>query len=660
MDLFTEKMKMVTAVVLKSRSEAVVRALVGEGVTDFVHLSDYDEKSAAALTDHAPEVPAIVLSDLRNRAEALLRSAGLPVPSLKGCDLPAEGHPDVEGAKLMLDRLSGAMTAVREEQKTVSQRQAAVKEIQSYLKDGKKEYLDLRTGKVSPKAREELAVSLLPINGIVFSSRQNTAVLTLSRDAARLTKALSAAGFVQSEDPEQIDKAWEDSHAGIIARVKALEEENAQLMEKSRSRILKKKDELEALYISLATGEICSHAESYLSQTRDTCVITGWVPAFRQEEVEATIRSAAGESCILEWTDDSEVERDRVPVAMKSSSILAPFERLVKNYSTPEYGSVNPTPFTALTYMIMFALMFADLGQGFVLLMIGLVGKYLYKKNPMKKDGLISRGLCDLLLYLGPASMVGGIVFGSTFGYSIFPALWFNYHQVVNGHATGAVSSVYDILGITIKFGIAVIFLGLFLNWVNLFMKKRWIELIFDKNGLVGGCMYAVGIILCFGFVETGYKTISLTPVMAAILVICLLMLIAKGPISAVINAKKGHKESLGQVIIDTVMDFLVEVLEIFSGFLSNTLSFMRVAGLGIAHVSLMTAFEQMAGMTGNIAAEILIMILGNVLVIAIEGLSAGIQSLRLNYYEFYTKYFTGHGIAYQPFGLDGKIRIDR
>ena len=172
--------------------------------------------------------------------------------------------------------------------------------------------------------------------------------------------------------------------------------------------------------------------------------------------------------------------------------------------------------------------------------------------------------------------------------------------------------------------------------------------------------MYAVGIILCFGFVETGYKTISLTPVMAAILVICLLMLIAKGPISAVINAKKGHKESLGQVIIDTVMDFLVEVLEIFSGFLSNTLSFMRVAGLGIAHVSLMTAFEQMAGMTGNIAAEILIMILGNVLVIAIEGLSAGIQSLRLNYYEFYTKYFTGHGIAYQPFGLDGKIRIDR
>ena len=106
-------------------------------------------------------------------------------------------------------------------------------------------------------------------------------------------------------------------------------------------------------------------------------------------------------------------------------------------------------------------------------------------------------------------------------------------------------------------------------------------------------------------------------------------------------------------------MDFFVEVLEIFSVFLSNTLSFMRVAGLGIAHIALMTAFQDMADMTGNIAAEIIIMILGNVIVIAIEGLSAGIQSLRLNYYEFFTKYFTGHGVAYEPVGLKSRIVID-
>ena len=80
----------------------------------------------------------------------------------------------------------------------------------------------------------------------------------------------------------------------------------------------------------------------------------------------------------------------------------------------------------------------------------------------------------------------------------------------------------------------------------------------------------------------------------------------------------------------------------------------MRVAGLGIAHVSLMTAFSDMAGLTSNVFFQILIMIAGNVLVIALEGLSAGIQSLRLNYYEFFTKYFTGRGIAFEPVGLKG------
>ena len=105
--------------------------------------------------------------------------------------------------------------------------------------------------------------------------------------------------------------------------------------------------------------------------------------------------------------------------------------------------------------------------------------------------------------------------------------------------------------------------------------------------------------------------------------------------------------------MIDTLMEFIIQMLEIFSGFLANTLSFMRVAGLGIAHVSLMTAFQDMAAMTGP-AFGVVIIILGNVLVTVLEGLSAGINSLRLNYYEFFTKYFTGHGIAYTPIGLSG------
>jgi V/A-type H+-transporting ATPase subunit I len=102
-------------------------------------------------------------------------------------------------------------------------------------------------------------------------------------------------------------------------------------------------------------------------------------------------------------------------------------------------------------------------------------------------------------------------------------------------------------------------------------------------------------------------------------------------------------------------MEWIVEMLEVFSGYLANTLSFMRVAGLGIAHVSLMTAFFEIGRMIGNGSYNIgsyIVLLFGNLLVIVLEGLSAGIQSLRLNYYEFFSKYFSGSGIAYTPVSL--------
>jgi V/A-type H+/Na+-transporting ATPase subunit I len=73
-----------------------------------------------------------------------------------------------------------------------------------------------------------------------------------------------------------------------------------------------------------------------------------------------------------------------------------------------------------------------------------------------------------------------------------------------------------------------------------------------------------------------------------------------------------------------------------------------------------MVAFEDMAAMTNNIVFSILIMVIGNVLVLALEGLSAGIQSLRLNYYEFFTKYFTGCGVAYSPVGINSRIQLKK
>jgi V/A-type H+-transporting ATPase subunit I len=204
-------------------------------------------------------------------------------------------------------------------------------------------------------------------------------------------------------------------------------------------------------------------------------------------------------------------------------------------------------------------------------------------------------------------------------------------------------------LGITIYFGIAIIFIGLILNWINLIKKKEIIQLIFSKNGILGAFLFAVGIYVGFAFVKSNYTAFPSNPALPYLIGIPLLILLFRVPVEHHIEKKEGA------FFLDSIMEWIVLVLEIFSGYLANTLSFMRVAGLGIAHVSLMAAFSDIAKLTDSVIGKLLIFVLGNVLVIALEGLSAGIQSLRLNYYEFFTKFFVGEGRRYSPISLETK-----
>jgi len=307
-----------------------------------------------------------------------------------------------------------------------------------------------------------------------------------------------------------------------------------------------------------------------------------------------------------------------------------------------------------IAYLCMFGLMFADVGQGLVLMLVGLLGKYGYKKNPLKKDGMISRNLTDLLIYLGLSAMIFGALFGSYFGLELLPALWFNYEAVVAGHAGDGslITDVYGILGLTIKFGIIIIYTGLVLNWINLFRKKSYLQLTLDKNGLLGGILFGIGLYMGFAFVESGYRSFPSDPWIAPVITILLVLLFLRGFLAYYISVKQGgERHDLGAVTMDVVMEWFVDILEIFTGYLSNTLSFMRVAGLGIAHAALMQSFKELSSLADGFGG-VMIFILGNILVIVLEGLSSGIQSLRLNYYEFFSRYFTGKGVAYQPLGL--------
>ncbi len=659
MSMFTEKMMMLTAVVLESDKENVVKALLSKGVMEFVRIDSLPKEDMAKLQQHASAVPRASLTDMRVRIETLLREGNIQLPDIEKADISKLPPLDMDSSRRLVDRISGSLQTIRNRQRDISKRLNEYAELVRYRKEDKEHFLDLRVGTAS-KGAKDLAQRIEAIGGVFLSSEPYIS-LTLRRDSQRVSDTMDKFGWIESTDPEDQKSAADEVFGEIKRRQEALEGELESLRKTARGRIAEKQEALIGMWLNVRIHELCEHVEARFSYTRNTALFSGWIPAASRDDVENTIYASSGGRCIIEWTDAADVDRERIPVKMTSPQILRPFRRMVDNYSTPEYGSINPTPFTAVAYLAMFALMFADLGQGFVLLLAGIIGTQYYKRNPLRKDGLLSRYLCNLLLYLGPASMVGGILFGSCFGLPLFPALWFEYEAIVAGHEVeGLITTVYDILGITIWFGVIVIATGLILNWINLSRKRRFMELVFDKNGLVGGVLYAIGIWFANGFVSSGYSTFPSAPWFFPVLITALAILFMKGPAEYIVKKRKGEDAgSVGHLITETIMDFLVQVLEIFSGFLSNTLSFMRVAGLGIAHASLMSAFYQMAAMPGNPIAYAAIAIAGNILVIVLEGLSAGIQSLRLNYYEFFTKYFTGKGIAFEPVGLKSRISAD-
>ena len=255
-----------------------------------------------------------------------------------------------------------------------------------------------------------------------------------------------------------------------------------------------------------------------------------------------------------------------------------------------------------------------------------------------------------------------GVLFGSYFGVTLFPAQWFNFHAIVFGHDSGnaLIQDVYDILAITIYFGITVILLGLAFNWINLIKTRNWFELVFDKGGILGGWMYVGGIYIASYMVSHNYKEFPAGWILFLLAGLPALALLAKEPLHIMQHKKHGPapdeaNTGTAMLVMNGLMEWIVELLEIFSGYLSNTLSFMRVAGLGIAHVCLMDAFSEMAGGTPGVVAAV-ILVFGNALVIGLEGLSAGIQSLRLNYYEFFTKFFHGTGQLHTPISLRSKL----
>ena len=673
--IFPTPMKQLIAVVLEQDVDEVTRSLLDAGLMHFINIRNLvggtDPESADMLNNLDEQSGQHLISEARRKIESILGLADINPGSSENLDIKMLSPVDLGQTQEIIDRIGAAIEQKRSRQNEIQQEILRMQDIgkqtalfgnmQEGIRAGSRfSYLSMQTGAVPAGADEAFEKDMKKYPSVVVpveQSEDRTAyfVVTMKRDDKQINELLAAHDWQDMEIASHLENIGDDVQHNISEKIVRLQKEQIKLAGEMRETVTLQTDQLLDLWANLRMNELYAKLRSYFSKTSRTVLFSGWVPASKKEIIEKRINRACKKGCYLEWQKPSNSKdlESSVPVELKSPEFLSPFKMLVQNFAVPEYGTINPTPFVALSYLVMFGLMFGDAGQGMVLAIIGFLGMRFYQKRNNVRQ------IFTLLVWCGFAAIVAGILFGSYFGTQLFRPLWFDYHGIVSGHGGSVyVSSIYDVLAITLYFGISIISLGLLINWINLIAKKRWFELVFDKGGLLGGIIYGAGVWAAIFFVKHAYRELPDVKLLFLLLGLPVIALAFKAPIAYLRDREHRHAFSIF-TLIDFGMEWIVEILEIFSGYLANTLSFMRVAGLGIAHESLMIGFFQIAGMVGGTGGfsiwSVLVLVLGNALVLALEGLGAGIQSLRLNYYEFFSKYFSGRGVTYSPISIRNK-----
>ena len=670
--IFTTEMVQLFGVALGRDSQRLAEALLREGCMQFVQTSEYEGENQAGVSVNQNQVQLAVISELRKRIEGFLHTASVIPLVPKDVDVNNRVSVDIAKESSLLNQISAQRDGVRDKQRSINQEILKLEDIKRQMKlygtdipdlrlATKSSLISMQVGKLPASNLNQLETGLkdflsFSVPMAVEGNIAHRLLISMKRDKSEINKVLVKAGWVEVELPNEKHLVDKNIFEEISSKIEKLNIEQKELETKAKEIVNNEVARLEKTWVNLWVNELFHRIQINFESSSRTIVFTGWLPASKKTKLTKRIMEACQGRCHLEWNDvdSKDVLGDDVPVEMKNPKFLEPFQMLVSNFGIPKYGTIDPTAFVMPLYLSMFGLMFADIGHGLIFVILGFLGTYFLRNNDQKR-GMYN--LSWLMVWCGFSSVLFGFLFGSFLGMEIIKPLWFDYHGIMSGHGSGnsMVRSISDILAITLYFGIFVITLGLIFNWVNIIRTRQWGELLFDKGGILGGWIYGGGIYIAFYYVLHGYKLFPESRNVFLLVGVPSLIFLLKEPYHF-FKHKKADEKLGPATIMNFLMYWVVELLEIFSGYLSNTLSFMRVAGLGIAHVCLMISFFTLAEMTSGIAS-VAILVLGNILVIGLEGLSAGIQALRLNYYEFFTKFFHGTGKLYTPISLNSKIK---
>lgn len=403
-------------------------------------------------------------------------------------------------------------------------------------------------------------------------------------------------------------------------RQENLRRQKEQLESEAREMVAAEAQTLCDVYAFLAEQARTATIRKYAAHTRESFYVVGWVAASDVPDIE---RALAGEPDVLLVEEEPGIiEKASPPIKLKNLRIFRPFESFVGMYGLPSYNELDPTALFALTYILMFGIMFGDAGHGLVLAIAG----FLYYRWKKADIGAV-------VSLAGVASIVFGIMYGSVFGNETF--LKEHVGSVV---LITPMEQINLILIATVALGVCIIFLSMFVNLLNAAKNRNWGQLLFHQNGVAGMVFYGSVLLLAVSIL-TGMVHVN-TAVMAALIVVSLLCIFMKEPLG---NLAAGKKDWMPENIGDFILSNFFELFEIILSYATNTISFVRLGAFALAHAGMMSVvfiFADMAGAAGSWA----VLVVGNILVMGLEGLVVGIQALRLEFYEMFSRFFTGDG----------------
>ncbi|HLT00199.1 MAG TPA: V-type ATPase 116kDa subunit family protein [Acholeplasma sp.] len=382
------------------------------------------------------------------------------------------------------------------------------------------------------------------------------------------------------------------------------------------------KGELEFLYLMY-------EARKHVVGLGDRISISGFIEEKRVQQFRTYFEGI--ETLEIDVDDADSDGRFQPPTKLKNNWFSKPFQVFVEMYGTPTYGDVDPTNFLAISYSLIFGIMFGDVGQGLLLAFIGfLLGKF-------KKWSL-----GPIVMRMGIFGAFFGLVYGEIFGNE--EILHHFYHELGISFlpfVPMSPSNTMTLLLATVGLGSAFLLISMVINTMFKFKHKEYALAICSPNGISGILFYGfvlIGIVLEMGLGISGVFNFITIPIL---ILIPIILIFLKEPLERKFHHEKMFPDGFGGFF----MEGFFELFEVILSYVTNTLSFLRVGGFVLSHAGLMLVVKSLADGGSNMV----VMAIGNLFVMGLEGLLVGIQVLRLEFYELFSRYYDGSGIIFSP-----------